>query len=27
MYFLYGGENVRWARRLVVSGGAVSRVC
>lgn len=23
IYFEYGGENVRWARRLVVAGGAV----
>lgn len=23
IYFLYGGENVTWARRLVVAGGAV----
>lgn len=23
VYFLYGGEDVRWARRLVVAGGAV----
>ena len=23
IYFLYGGEDVRWARRMVVAGGAI----